>query len=262
MNICSGAGCVLVIVAGMLSGCGRGTGGERAEESYPPEYARLLAEYVRADGIRYGAWHRHEHDRRALAGVVGFFATTPPPSDRAASLAWHLNAYNAWMLHLILEKYPTAGPLDNDPEFFRKKSLVLSGEPASFDELETERIRNVFHEPRIHFALNCASESCPPLSPMPFTAEKLEMDLEKLTRDFLNRNRWGVAPDGRGGFRVSKLFEWYMADFGGPEGVRDYINAYREEKLPPGSVTGRLDYSWALNRSREEDTSSLPGDGR
>ena len=80
------------------------------------------------------------------------------PKDRDTALAWHINAYNSWILHNILAKYPTKGPLAGEPLFFHGNRIVISGGKTSFNDLEQKVIRPTFKEPRVHFALNCAFE--------------------------------------------------------------------------------------------------------
>ena len=221
----------------------------RATESAPPAYAELLSRYAAPDGVRYSAWHGNREDMEKLRAVVDFYATTLPPADRDTSLAWHLNAYNAWILHNILKKYPTKGLLDGETLFFHGNRIIISGKKTSFDHLEQKVIRPTFQEPRIHFALNCASKSCAPLDTKPFTAATLDADLERLTRAFINKNPQGVVPE-RKQVKLSKIFEWYAEDFGGKDQLIPYINHYRDQPVPADSKMEFLDYSWKLNATK------------
>jgi len=221
----------------------------RAKESAPPAYEELLDRYAMPEGVRYAAWHGNAGDMEKLRSVVDFYSSTLPPADRDASLAWHLNAYNAWILHNILAKYPTEGPLDGETLFFHGNRIVISGQKTSLNYLEQKVIRPTFQEPRIHFAINCASESCPPLHTEPFTAAKLDADLKNLTRAFINDNPQGVILVGNKA-RLSKIFEWYADDFGGKDRLVEFVNRYRNEPLPARAKVGFLDYSWKLNAVR------------
>lgn len=221
----------------------------RATEAAPPAYAELLARYADPDGVRYAAWHSNQADMEKLRTVVDFYASTLPPTDRDTSLAWHLNAYNAWILHNILKKYPTQGPLDGETLFFHGNRIIVSGKETSFDHLEQKIIRPTFDEPRIHFAINCASESCPPLNTKPFTAATLDADLDRLTRSFINENPQGVVV-GHDTVKLSKIFEWYGEDFGGKDRLITFINRYRGQSIPAEAEVEFLDYSWNLNAVR------------
>ncbi len=235
----------------LASGSAPAPGGElsTATEAAPLAYARLLETYARPEGVRYAAWHANSADRAAMEEAAGFYANTLPPVDRAASLAWHLNAYNAWILNSILKKYPAEGPLDREPHFFQTNRIMISGAQTSFDRFETDMIRSAFQEPRIHFALNCASESCPPLHTRPFAAATLAADLDRLVRAFVNTNPNGVVLKG-GEVKLSRIFDWYAADFGGKENLLPFINRYRETPIPDGASVRFLEYSWRLNESR------------
>lgn len=221
----------------------------RATEAAPPAYAELLERYAKPEGVRYAAWHGNQADMEKLRTVVDFYANTLPPADRDTSLAWHLNAYNAWILHNILKKYPTKGPLDGETLFFHGNRIIIAGKKTSFDHLEQKVIRPTFKEPRIHFAVNCASESCPPLDTKPFTPGTLDDDLDRLTRAFINKNPQGVVVE-RGDVKLSKIFEWYAEDFSGKDQLIPYINRYRDQPVPAEAKVAFLDYSWKLNAVR------------
>ncbi len=220
-----------------------------ADSAAPQSYGQLLEKYVNSSGVRYAAWHSNQQDMQALRDVVDFYSSTLPPEDKNESLAWHLNAYNAWILNNILAKYPTDGPLDNETFFFHGNRIKISGKKTSFDHLEQKVIRPVFNEPQIHFALNCAAESCPPLHNKPFSGKTLDTDLKKLTSEFINRHSQGVVLD-KGTVRVSKIFDWYKDDFDGKQGIIPYINRYRTEKIPADAKLEFFDYSWQLNQSK------------
>ncbi len=212
------------------------------------EYARLLAKYVTPRGVKYVAWKANAADMKALKTVVDGIAAEPASSAKSKEqLAFHINAYNAWILHEALEKYPTKSVKDTLFTFFLGKRIVVAGEKMSFNRLEKDIIRQRFNEPRIHFALNCASRSCPPLRAEPFTAAKLDAQLDEQTRAYLNEDR-GVKISG-GTAQLSKIFDWYKEDFGGDSGVRDLLAKYRSGKSDFKKVTYQ-EYDWNLNDAK------------
>ena len=102
-------------------------------------------------------------------------------------------------------------------------------------------------EPRIHFAINCASASCPVLQPFAFTADKMESQLDRAAREFINDPSRNAI--GRDQAELSKIFKWYKEDFTEPAGsLVAYLNQYLEEPLPEDAKIGYLAYDWALNR--------------
>jgi hypothetical protein len=218
-----------------------------ASSSYPESLPGLFEKYVQPHGVRYAAWHKDKDAMATLKEVTNFYATTRPPEEKKAALAWHLNAYNAWVLHNVLERYPIKGPLEGGDGFFKDPKIIISGRRMSLNDLEQKQIRDAFQEPRIHFALNCASKSCPPLLVRPMNPATLEEDLEMLTRTFLNENPEGIRISDKGKVRISRVFDWYSKDFGGKDKLLTYINTYRTSPLPKATVLEFLDYDWNLN---------------
>ena len=165
---------------------------------------------------------------------------------RNEQLAFYINAYNAWILHEALDKYPTKSVKDTFFTFFTSKRIKVAGEQTSFNALEKETIRSKFSEPRVHFALNCASQSCPPLSTDAFRGGNLEAQLEKLSRNFVNTPKGVSYQEGAKTAELSKIFDWYKDDFkeGGPIA---FINKRRSKPLPNDVKISYQDYNWGLN---------------
>lgn len=176
---------------------------------------------------------------------------------RDEQLAFLINAYNAWTVKLILENYPVKSIKDIGGFFsspWKKKFFKLFGNDSSLDWIEHEKIRPVYNEPRIHFALVCASVGCPGLRAEAFTAERLNEQLEDSTKRFLNdssRNRFDSVKNK---FFLSSIFKWYKDDFVKSKGsVQAFVIPYM--KLPknePLSAVQKvsieyLDYDWSLN---------------
>ncbi|MEM9400298.1 MAG: DUF547 domain-containing protein [Verrucomicrobiota bacterium] len=212
----------------------------------------LLEEYVREDGVRYAAWKRNEADLQSLKQVVDSIGSHEVDIvSEKAQLAFYLNAYNAWILHHMLKAYPAKGPLAASIMFFHKKNIVVAGEKMSFDHLEQKIIRPRFNEPRIHFALNCASLSCPPLYSRAFRDSSLDELLDKLTKDFFNANDQALKIDHQKKVvYLTKLLDWYKKDF--PDGVVQFINQYRSQTLPAAYKIKFLKYDWSLNASGDD----------
>ena len=153
-------------------------------------YGDLLSKYVTDSGVRYAAWKNTPADMQAIERVVEAIAQEKVSGlKKNEQLAFYINAYNAWILHEALAKYPTTSVKDLLFTFFLSKRIKVAGEKMSFDNLEKDIIRKKFNEPRVHFALNCASRSCPPLNPEPFRGEKLDAQLEKVSVAFVNSQR-------------------------------------------------------------------------
>lgn len=220
-----------------------------AAADWQAEYGRLLRKYATGSGVRYREWKEHAQDVQALHQVTESIAAAPASSAKSREqLAFHLNAYNAWILREALAKYPTKSVKDPLFTFFIGKRITVAGEKMSFNRLEKDLIRPRFSEPRIHFALNCASRSCPPLRAEPYAAAQLDAQLEEQTRAFINSEK-GVR-ERKGSVELSKIFDWYKEDFAAPEGVPGFINRYRAKPLPASAKLTFQEYDWQLNEAK------------
>src|SRR5436190_3019478 len=154
-------------------------GANSQAQNWMDSYNRLLGKYVTSGGVKYAEWKNNAADMQAIQAVVdGIEKENVSGLDKRQQLAFYINAYNGWILHEALEKYPTKSVKDAFFTFFTAKRIKVAGQETSFNALEKETIRSKFSEPRVHFALNCASRSCPPLNREAFSAVKLEEQFE------------------------------------------------------------------------------------
>jgi hypothetical protein len=212
--------------------------------AWADSYEALLQRYVTPAGVRYTAWKASAADMAALQVVATHIAQTAVPADPTARLAFYIDAYNATVLSQVLAVFPIPGVLEHDPDFF-KQSAVIAGETMSLDHLENEIIRKQFKEPRIHFALNCASVSCPPLLAKPYSSCDLDAELERQTLAYLKSSQGCEEVGGK--VLVSQLFEWFAGDFEAAEGsAAKFIAKHRQQPLPSDALTFRP-YDWNLN---------------
>lgn len=212
-------------------------------------------------------------DRAALKsyldGLAAVDSATFAGWTQAAQLAFLINAYNAWTVELILSEWPDLDSIKDLGSLFRspwKKAFIpLLGDTRSLDDIEHEMIRGddrPYREPRIHFAVNCASIGCPALRAEAFRGADLERQLDEQTRQFLgdpSRNRYA---DGT--FALSSIFKWYRKDFErgwqGYTALTDFLLDYPAalgipdrdlDRVGRGDVRIEyLDYDWDLNGVR------------
>jgi hypothetical protein len=213
--------------------------------------------------VRYAAWKASEADMRALdAWITEAAARRPSAMPRAEAFAYWANLYNALTLKVVLERYPVRSirdirssgvPLDPKGYFgpWRTRLVTVEGRRMSLDDIEHETMRPTFRDPRVHYAVNCASIGCPNLPPRAWRAATLERELDAAAAAFVNHPRGvTVLPDGR--LRVSSIYAWFREDFGGSEaGVVAHL---RRHAAPPlaarlGERTAIAEdaYDWALN---------------
>lgn len=137
------------------------------------------------------------------------------PTDEDA-LAYWINAYNAFTLHAIAGEYPISSVWKSrDGQFFQRRRHVCGGVALSLDDIEHSILRGKLAEPRIHFAINCGSNGCPPMRPSAFEADGIRATLDDATRHFL-RSEWNCRVDHAARrIHVSRIFKMYAEDFAG-----------------------------------------------
>ena len=227
-------------------------------------FSTVLRDHVIAGRVDYAAL---KTDSR-LADYLAQFAVVDPATlpDESARLAYWINAYNAFTLKLVADAYPVKSIHDLGTGgriigFLIKRTpwdirfANIAGRKMTLNEIEHEVIRKQFDEPRIHFAIVCAAVSCPPLRSEAYVPERLDAQLEEQTRLFLRdgvNNRFDLANLKA---RLSPIFNWFKADFGGTDRtVLEFVAPY----APPDAAASLhqeagswdlsyTDYDWSLN---------------
>jgi hypothetical protein len=143
--------------------------------------------------------------------------------------------------------YPLKSPLDQSG-FFDKVKHLIAGENITLNTLEIKNLLQGFKDARIHFALACAAKSCPPLASSAYTPDKLDVQLKERTVSALNNKEWMRVFPSQKRVELSKIFEWYKADFtSNGRSVLDWINQFRKEPIPSTYSIGYYEYNWSLN---------------
>ncbi len=203
----------------------------------------LLKRHVDEDGnVDYQGF---KSDLKALEGYLSYLAENIPAenSAKAKKLAYYINLYNAATVKLILDNYPLASIKDIKSPWARKW-IPLDGREVSLGHIEHKILRKM-NEPRIHFAINCASYSCPKLLNEAFTSSQIEMQLKKATQDFItDKRRNTLLPEK---IQLSQIFKWFKKDFTEEGSLIDYLNTNTDLKLNKGITIEYLKYDWSLN---------------
>ena len=227
-------------------------------------YDRLLQDIVVEKGLQTAVDYKRLHNDAARLNEFTQRIESVSRSEYDSwsadqQLAFLINAYNALTLQLIIMHYPGIESIKDTGGFFsspwKKEFFTLLGEQSSLDHIEHDLIRKQFSEPRIHFAVNCASRGCPPLQPFAYVAEKLDQQLDYATRRFLQdpeRNRY-IADEQR--LELSSIFKWYGEDFVKAAGsIANFAAPYMsDDPAMQKAITGQniridfLDYDWSLN---------------
>ncbi len=242
-------------------------------------FESLLGRYVRDDGrVAYGDWHGSADDRRRLASYLAAVARYSPQSHperfatTADALAYWMNAYNAAVIHSVLENWPLDSVTDvrapfelvRGLGFFWRQRYLFGGEALSLYAVENDRIRKRHRDARIHFVLNCGSESCPVMRPELPDGDALEPYLRRAAQDFVSDPRNVQVDHARRELRLSAIFKWYRDDFlrdlkfrGLPAagGLLDYIRSVAPESMQEelaaadGYEVRFAEYDWSVNAS-------------
>lgn len=250
--------CLLLLASLLLmlcSGCRvmpspaqAGAGPESAANFDYDEFDALLQRYVDDEGrVNYQALRAN---RAALDHYVAQLAVIGPESTpdafptEAQRLTYWINAYNALVLFQVVERESLESVGDSKFNFFYWTCFELDGGTTNLYDLENEVIRDGFGEPRIHFALNCASVGCPRLPREAFVPARLEEQLQHEMQLFLSESR-NVAVE-EGAIVLSELFDWFPEDFGGDPvaWIREHNPAL---ELPENAPVRFRTWDWSLN---------------
>ena len=217
-------------------------------------------------------------DRAALEGYIDMLEAVDPLSlTRDQQIAYWVNLYNSVTLEVVLDHMPVDSIRDimldpmtgrgTDAGFFAALASAFSGGgpwdaplaqvnglSLTLNDIEHQILRS-WGEPRIHYAVNCASYGCPDLRAEPWTAEGLDAALDAAAVDFLNHPR-GIAADADGALTASSIFDWFQEDFDSTEqGVIDHAMSFATgglaDALAASTSIADFEYDWSLNSPAE-----------
>lgn len=229
----------------------------RAAPAAAPDHSafdKLLKKHVNAQGlVNYKGF---KADQPAFTRYLDQLSQNPPTAawSKPEQMAYWINAYNAYTIQLILNHYPVQSIKDIGSKIqipfvttpWAAEFFSIGGRKMNLDDIEHGTLRKKFNDPRIHFALVCASISCPRLRNEAYTAARLERQLEEQGQDFLNSPAKNKV--GRTSAQLSKYFDWYKGDWNeNGQSVQKWVNKYAKTKLAPGATITFLDYNWNLN---------------
>lgn len=269
LGLLTAAGCPDAVRAGELSEQFRGHASGASTTIDHSAWDGLLKTYVKPapDGVNrvdYKAFKANAHGalKRYVARLE---AVRPTTLDKPEQIAFWVNLYNAKTVDIILDHYPVASIRDISLEKsllgFLKKTVgaggpwkaevvKVDGRALSLDNIEHDILRPIYKDPRIHYAVNCASYGCPNLQRDAFTGATLDAQLDAGARAFINHPRGLKVDSGR--IRASSIYDWFQADFGGSAAaVLEHARRYAEPQLK-AALEGRTsidsyDYDWRLN---------------
>ena len=245
-----------------------GAGGSTADAA--DAWGRVLAAHAHRGGLDYSALAADRADLdRYLESLA---APLPPGVSEDDRIAFWSNAYNAVVAHFVLERYPGIESVRDVDGFFDRLTFRVAGEERTLDQIEAEARKL---DARTHFAVVCASTSCPDLRPEPFEGPAIDRQLDEQTRAFLAQPkgmRWDPAKNV---LHLSSIFKWYAGDFTGGStvvaffargGVLEWVLPYLPEALAAEIERADpsiryLDYDWGLNDRPAQWAPGVGGEG-
>lgn len=223
-------------------------------------WARLLKQYLRRDKTGLNRFKYRavtSKDRSALKAYLRNLQATPVTSlRRKAQYAYWINLYNALTVDVILDHYPVKSIRDIaiSPGLFAKgpwgrKLVKVEGQVLSLDDIEHNILRKIWRDKRVHYAVNCASISCPNLALKVYTATNVHKLLAQGASDYINHPR-GVRIEN-GHLTLSKLYKWYAKDFGTKAQLLSHLRHYAKtglaRRLARINQISSYEYDWSLN---------------
>lgn len=223
----------------------------------PPDHSpwdELLKKHVSPTGIvNYKGFIQDKQKLEAYVKTISENAPDRSTWSKDEQLVYWINAYNAFTVKLISDNYPVESIRDLGPslkiplikDVWHYKFFTIGGEESSLDQIEHSILRKEFEEPRIHFAINCASVSCPPLLNEAFTVDKVDSQLERVAKGFINDSSRNKISANQ--VEISSIFSWFKGDFTKNGSLIDFLNKYSTVKINKNAKINHMDYNWSLN---------------
>jgi hypothetical protein len=204
--------------------------------------ALLSANVSSAGKVNYNGFRGSQ---AKLNAYLDKLKSNPPVASwsRNEKMAYWINAYNAFTVKKIIDNYPLGSIQElSGGKVWDDKWINLGDKTYSLNEIENGILRPTYKDARIHFAVNCAAKSCPSLHNRAFTAGNLESKLAQLTKKFVNNTDFNTITADK--VTVSKIFDWYSADFGD---LKAFLNKYSNTPINADAALDYTEYNWSLN---------------
>ena len=240
----------IVLAAGLLGGALAPAVASAPLPALPQATSAYFAKFVDENGnVNYGAIKRNPLEIKALVRRYETFdaaAATAPDRE-----AFYLNAYNVLVISEVAAHYP-AESVQKIPGFFDKNLVTVAGEKMTLNDLEAKKLREPFHDPRVHFALVCGAKGCPRLNRQAYVGNQVDAQLTVQARKVLQDPKFIRVNDATKKVLISEIFKWFEPEFkaSGKTGLA-YINQFRDSKSIPATYSvDYYAYDWALNDRR------------
>jgi hypothetical protein len=206
----------------------------------------LLQVHVNAAGeVDYASF---KNDLSILDNYIIHLQNNAPNSWTAnKEMAYWINLYNAFTIQQVLVEYPVNSITDIDNgDIWNVRTVTVGGTAYTLNQIEQNQLLTKFSEPKVHFAVNCAAKSCPPLLNKAWTESNIQQNYTDRTNLFINDATHNQLTASS--IQVSKIFDWYASDFGGPSGIVPYFQQYSTTTINNNATVTYNNYDWALNK--------------
>ncbi len=211
---------------------------------------RFFQQYVQVPHVDYAAIHADSVQLAELRQIIADFSIDNLPVQ--SQKAFWINAYNLLVIGAVIDRYPLQSPKDI-AGFFDRYSYPAAGAAWTLNDLERKKILEPYADARVHFALVCAAISCPPLQAEAYWPERLDAQLENVSRLAINDSTFVRITEKE--VLLSPIFRWYALDFGN---LRDFLQHYLEPALPNKIALRYYPYNWRLNEKISGKALPLP----
>lgn len=216
----------------------------------------ILSQYV--DSLGLVNYKRLVSDKALVDSALSEFESSPPSNkwSKEQKKAYWINLYNLLTLKLVVDHYPIKSITELHPAFYipflnsvwHQKSFTIYGKQISLDIIEHQILRSDFNDPRIHFAINCASISCPNLRGEAYQPSILDSQLKDQTILFINDSSKNTLTESH--LQVSPIFLWFKNDFTNHNTeLVNYLICYGDSLISKNATIDFLDYDWDLNEA-------------
>ncbi|MFT5981284.1 MAG: hypothetical protein ACI898_002064 [Flavobacteriales bacterium] len=214
------------------------------------QWTALLQKHVNEKGnVHYGGFVQ---DSVAFNSYLELLKTHHPNDSWASNekKAYWINTYNAFTIKLIVDNYPVVSIKDLGGAIYKvntpwdNRFILIEGHDYDLNNIEHDILRKEWTDARIHFAVNCASISCPKLLNVAFNANSLDKQLDKVARRFINGDQNDIQASQA---QLSRVFKWFNGDFTRDGSLIEFLNNYSDTQINTDAELNYQEYDWLLN---------------
>ena len=204
---------------------------------------QFFKDNVKDGKVAYSSIHSNQDQLNELVKMISVLSVSNANAN--TKQAFYINAYNVLVIKGIVDNYPIKSPLDQSG-FFDKISYKVAGQSLTLNDIENKKLRAQFGDARFHFVLVCGAIGCPPLISKAYLPKTLNAQLQKQTEIALNNPNFIKVKKNK--VQLSEIFKWYKEDFVKKGDEINYINTFRNDKIPTDAKLSYYPYNWSLNQ--------------